>query len=71
MAILGITNRSENWKTARYFAPLFGHGSIRLARRLVGADSTFESGQVQETLRRSGSHCELTFALHCMYGIPD
>ena len=36
MAILGITNRTENWKTARYFAPLFGHGSVRVARRLLG-----------------------------------
>ena len=47
MAILGITNRAENWKTATHFAPLFGHGSVRLARRLVGADSTFEPGQVR------------------------
>ena len=47
MAILGITNRAENWKTARYFAPLFGHASVRLARRLAGADSTFEPGQVR------------------------
>ena len=47
MAILGITNRAENWKTATRFAPLFGHGSVRLARRLVGADSTFEPGQVR------------------------
>ena len=36
MAILGITNRTENWKTARYFAPLFGANSVRLARRLLG-----------------------------------
>ncbi len=35
MAILGITNRTENWKTASYFAPLFGHKSVRLARRLL------------------------------------
>ena len=47
MAILGIINRAENWKTARYFAPLFGHASVRLARRLAGADSTFEPGQVR------------------------
>ena len=38
MAILGITNRTENWKTARYFAPLFGANSVRLARRLLGDD---------------------------------
>lgn len=35
MAILGITNRTENWKTATYFAPLFGHKSVRLARCLL------------------------------------
>lgn len=35
MAILGITNRTENWKTARHFAPLFGANSVRLARRLL------------------------------------
>ena len=35
MAILGITNRTENWKTARHFAPLFGANSVRVARRLL------------------------------------
>ena len=39
MAILGITNRTENWKTARYFAPLFGHGSVRVARRLLATEA--------------------------------
>ena len=38
MAILGITNRTENWKTACYFAPLFGHGSVRVARRLLAEE---------------------------------
>ena len=38
MAILGITNRTENWKTARHFAPLFGANSVRLARRLLDDD---------------------------------
>ncbi len=46
MAILGITNRAENWKTATHFAPLFGHGSVRLARLLVGPDAALESGTV-------------------------
>lgn len=36
MAILGITNRTENWKTARHFGPLFGADAVRLARRLLG-----------------------------------
>lgn len=39
MAILGITNRTENWKTACYFAPLFGHGSVRVARRLLATEA--------------------------------
>ncbi len=35
MTILGITNRTENWKTARYFHPFFAQGaSINLANRL-------------------------------------
>ena len=32
--ILGIRNRTENWTTARYFAPLFGQGAKRLAEEL-------------------------------------
>ena len=33
--ILGIKNRTENWKTARTLAPLLGDGSVRLANRLL------------------------------------
>lgn len=33
--ILGIDNRTENWKTARYFAPLFADGGVRLARKIL------------------------------------
>lgn len=47
MAILGITNRTENWQTAQHFAPLFGHGSVRLARRLLGTGAGLESGDVR------------------------
>ena len=36
VGILGIRNRTENWKTARYFAPFFGHGAKRLAEYLSG-----------------------------------
>ena len=32
--VLEIYNRTENWKTARCFAPLFGEAAIGLARRL-------------------------------------
>ena len=38
MAILGITNRTETWKTARYFAPLFGARSVRVARQLLAEE---------------------------------
>ncbi len=47
MAILGITNRTENWKTAAYFAPLFGRRSVRLARRLGASEGTLEPGDVR------------------------
>ena len=30
MGILGIKNRTENWKTARHFAPFVGDGKVRL-----------------------------------------
>ena len=46
MTILGITNRTENWKTAQYFAPLFGANSVRLARLLLGSGTTLEPGDV-------------------------
>ena len=32
--VLKIDNQSENWKTARCLAPMFGNGAIRLAERL-------------------------------------
>lgn len=32
--VLGIANRTENWKTARCLSPLFGDEAVRLARRL-------------------------------------
>ncbi|MCY4528382.1 MAG: hypothetical protein OXD46_05040 [Chloroflexi bacterium] len=37
MGILGITNRTENWKTAEFFAPFFEYDSARtrLAKRLL------------------------------------
>ena len=50
MAILGITNRTENWKTARHFAPLFGANSVRLARRLLAhedARAALRPGEVR------------------------
>ena len=40
MSILGITNRTENWKTARQFAPYFTSDSARaaLAQKLCGSE---------------------------------
>ena len=40
--ILGIKNRTENWKTARYFAPFFEDEAARLslAKKLGAPDST-------------------------------
>ena len=37
MGILGIENRTENWKTARYFAPFFDceDARVRLLQRLL------------------------------------
>lgn len=42
MGILGITNRTENWKTIQHFAPFVRDGNIRLnlARRLGEGSET-------------------------------
>ena len=40
MSILGITNRTENWMTASYFAPLSRMGVLRLAKRLSESSET-------------------------------
>ncbi len=42
MSILGIENRTENWKTAEYFAPFFTDQTarLRLADRLGASKST-------------------------------
>lgn len=47
MSILGITNRTENWKTAQYFAPLFDTNSVRLARLLLGSGTPLEPRDVK------------------------
>lgn len=48
MSILGIKNRTENWKTAYYFAPFFRNEDARLclARRL-GEPATTDKTQVK------------------------
>ena len=40
MSILGITNRTENWMTAAYFAPLSRTGILHLAKRLGESSGT-------------------------------
>ena len=40
MAILGITNRAENWKTAKHFVPLSGDARVRLVDRLLRGPTT-------------------------------
>ena len=42
MGILGIENRTENWKTARYFAPFFEDdvARLRLAKKLGAPEET-------------------------------
>ena len=52
MGILGIRNRTENWKTAQSFAPFFECNSarIRLAKRLLkplGKSDEIQSGAVE------------------------
>ena len=32
--LLGIRKSTDNWKTSRVFAPLFGEAGMRIARRL-------------------------------------
>ena len=48
MGILGIKNRTENWKTARTFAPFFGNQELllRLVQRL-GEPSTTKANEVK------------------------
>ncbi len=46
MGILGINNRTENWKTAAIFAPLLGDRRMRLAH-LLGEDWQTEPHEVR------------------------
>ena len=48
MGILGIRNRTENWKTARTFAPFFDDAELRLALvKRLGAPSDTRPENVQ------------------------
>lgn len=54
MTILGITNRTENWKTARHFYPFFGQeASVCLAKKL-GEPSETKPGEVRLELYWKG-----------------
>ncbi len=60
--ILGIKNRTENWKTARYFVPFFADEAarLRLARKL-GAPEETKRGEVHIELFWKG----IRDHLHC------
>ncbi len=53
MSILGINNRTENWKTARHFHPFFGDAGVELAERL-GEPKGTAKGEVQLELYWKG-----------------
>ncbi len=44
--ILGIENRTENWKTTIYFSPMFGGKSHRLTE-MLGATPELPPGEVK------------------------
>lgn len=56
--VLGIENRTENWKTALFFSPLFGEGGgvgrAKLATRLLGGTSEPTPGDVHLELYWKG-----------------
>ncbi len=51
--VLGIENQTENWKTARSLASLFGDGALRLAKRL-GEPAETKPWEVRIELFRKG-----------------
>ncbi len=52
-SILGIENRTENWRTAVYFSPMFRSKSYKFAQ-MLGASSAFSADQVTIELFWSG-----------------
>ena len=52
MGILGIRNRTENWRTAQYFAPLFenGRARLRLVECLLGEPTDISPDEVRVEL---------------------
>ncbi len=53
MGILGIDNRTENWKTALCFSPFFGDRSVALAKKL-GESSGVQPSEVRLELYWKG-----------------
>ena len=53
MGILGIHNRTENWKTATHFSPLLSEKSHRLVQ-LLGDLPRFQTGEVRLELYWKG-----------------
>ena len=49
MGILGIENRTENWKTAKYFSPLVKNedARLRLVERLLGEPPGCSAGEIR------------------------
>ena len=68
--VLGIENRTENWKTARKFAPLFKKpkACLAFANRLTGADEQ-DSGSVRIELFWKGMRDFLR--ANAKKGIPE
>lgn len=50
MGILGIPNRTENWKTADSFVSLSAEARVRLVDRLLGTRSEFQPGDIHMEL---------------------
>ena len=51
--ILGIENRTENWRTAEYFSPMFGGKSYKFAE-VLGATPAFPPNEVRIELFWTG-----------------
>ena len=47
MSILGIKNRTENWKTAEQFAPSVRNGGVGLAKKLLANHLRIDSSEVR------------------------
>lgn len=78
--VLGIENRTENWKTARCLSPLFGDRAVRLARRLGESRATptvdvklelFWKGARDWCAGKKKQECEEQLVESCRRLFPD